>query len=136
MDQWGKRRKISNPRRGYRRNLPLTVYVGRKRHTRSALIMKFGALKGSRYWRRAKTKYHGYGKFGARCRTRRKRLKNPRPWQATRRGRRYGLVYGMGSVPVREQKRLLRSYHGLKSVLAPEAMRYGSPRFRKSRNAR
>lgn len=69
-------RRGLNPRRSRRRNLPLTVFVGRKRHTRSALIKKFGAFKGAQYWRRAKTKYHGYGKFGARCRTRRRRL-NP-----------------------------------------------------------
>jgi len=71
--KWATQMKI-NPRRSRRRNLPLTVYVGRKRHTRSALIKKFGALKGSRYWRQAKLKYHGYGKFGARCKTRRRRL--------------------------------------------------------------
>jgi hypothetical protein len=83
--------------------------VGKRRYTRVGLIHRYGLKKARKYWRRAKTKYLGYTKSAARCKTRRSEEKafwagakqTVRPYGTLPMGRMY--MGPFGTLPMRHR---------------------------------
>lgn len=80
-----RKRRMARKRR---RNSPVTVKIGRKKHTWKALVRKHGVTKASKLWKRGK-KFHGYSRdrvILGRRRKGRKRRKSRNSWRGNRRG--------------------------------------------------
>jgi hypothetical protein len=78
------RRKAMRRRR--RRNLPLTVRSGRRKHTYRALVRRVGVKRAAKMWRKAK-KFHGYSKHRVSANKRRRR-RSYNSWKGHKAGHR------------------------------------------------
>lgn len=73
-----------------RRNLPLTVRIGGRKHTWRALVKKHGVKGARKYWR-GKKKFHGYSRKRVAANRRRRRRNS---WRGHRKGHRRAALKG------------------------------------------